>query len=134
MTFALDSVGDVFGSLFLSVAGMLVMKIGVLPRWLGWLSICAGILLLLQGFCVGGVIGTFGRVLDLIGFLLFLIFVLVSSVALLRRGDAVPRTKEFNRAEGKRVFVAGPSDQARASPRPGSCMIEASCTRSRRSR
>ena len=30
MTFALDSVGDVFGSIFLSVAGMLVMKIGVL--------------------------------------------------------------------------------------------------------
>jgi hypothetical protein len=93
MTFALDSVGDVFGSLFLLAAGLLVMKSGVLPGWLGWLSIFAGSLLFLQGFGLGGVIGTFGLVLDLIGFLLFLLFVLVSSVTLLTRADAVPRTE-----------------------------------------
>jgi hypothetical protein len=39
----------------------------------------------LQGFGLGGVIATFGLVLDLIGFLLFLIFVLVSSVIFLTR-------------------------------------------------
>jgi hypothetical protein len=90
LTFALDSVGDVFGSLFLVAAGLLAMESGVLPRWQGWLSIVAGAFLFLQGFGLGGVIGIFGLVLDLIGFVLFLVFVLVSSVTLLRRADAAP--------------------------------------------
>jgi heme A synthase len=88
LTFALDSVGDVFGSLFLGAAGLLAIRSGVLPRWLGWAAILAGVLFFLQGFGLGGVIATFGLVLDLIGFLLFLIFVLVSSVVLLRRDPA----------------------------------------------
>jgi hypothetical protein len=91
MTFALDSVGDVFGSLAASAAGLLVIRSGVLPRWLGWVSILAGILFFLQGFGLGGVIASFGLVLDLIAFLLFLIFVLVSSAIMLRRETAVPR-------------------------------------------
>jgi hypothetical protein len=45
ITFALDSVGDVFGSLFLLAAGLLVMRSGALPRWSGWVSILAGVLL-----------------------------------------------------------------------------------------
>ena len=94
MTFALDSVGDVFGSLFLVGAGLLIFESGVLPRWLGWLSVVAGILLFLQGFGLGGVIGTFGLVLDLIGFVLFLIFVLATSITLLGRGDIVQRTRD----------------------------------------
>ena len=65
---------------------------GVLPRWLGWVSILAGILLFLQGFGLGGVIASFGLVLDLIGFVLFLIFVLVSSVIMLRRENPLPST------------------------------------------
>ena len=85
MTYAFDSVGDVFGSLFAFAAGLLVIGSGVLPRWLGWVSILAGILFFLQGFGLGGVIASFGLVLDLIGFVLFLIFVLVSSVILLTR-------------------------------------------------
>jgi hypothetical protein len=89
MTFALDSVGDVFGSLAAVAAGLLVMKSAVLPRWLGWLSILAGLMFFLQGFGLGGVIATFGLVFDLIAFVLFLIFVLASSVILLRRGDGV---------------------------------------------
>jgi hypothetical protein len=88
MTFALDSVGDVFGSLFAFAAGLLVVRSGVLPRWLGWVSIFVAILLFLQGFGLGGVIVLFGLVLDLIGFVLLLIFVLVSSVILLRRDNA----------------------------------------------
>jgi hypothetical protein len=87
-TFALDSVGDVFGSLFTVAAGVLVIANGVLPRWLGWASILVGILFFLQGFGLGGVIATFGLVVDLIGFLLFLIFVLVSTVILLARERA----------------------------------------------
>ena len=79
MTYGLDSVADVFGSLFAFAAGVLVIGSGVLPRWLGWASILAGILFFLQGFGRGGVISSFGLVLDLIGFVLFLIFVLVSS-------------------------------------------------------
>lgn len=67
ITFALDSVGDVFGSLFLLAAGLLVMRSGALPRWSGWVSILAGVLLLL-------------------------IFVLVSSVILLRPETAVSDT------------------------------------------
>jgi hypothetical protein len=90
ITFAVDSVGDVFGSLFALAAGLLVIGSGVLPRWLGWVSILAGILFFFQGFGLGGVIATFGLVLDGIGFVLFLIFVLVSSVIFLRRESAVP--------------------------------------------
>lgn len=90
-TFALDSVGDVFGSLFAVAAGVLVIAHGALPRWLGWASILAGILFFLQGFGLGGVIATFGLVLDLIGFLLFLIFALVSSVILVTGGRSQPR-------------------------------------------
>jgi hypothetical protein len=89
MTFGLDSVGDVFGSLFAVAAGVLVIGSGVLPRWLGWASILAGILFFLQGFGLGGVIASFGLVLDGIGFVLFLIFVLVSSVILLTREDVL---------------------------------------------
>ena len=47
-------------------------------------------LLFLQGFGLGGVIATFGLALDLIGFVLLLIFILASSVILLRRENAVP--------------------------------------------
>jgi hypothetical protein len=75
-----------FGSLLWAAPGWLAVKSGVLPRWLGWVSILAGILLFLQGFGLGGVIALFGLVLDLIGFLVLLIFVLVSSLILLRRG------------------------------------------------
>jgi hypothetical protein len=80
MIFALESVGDVFGSLFMLAVGLLVMQRSVLPRWLGWMAILVGVLFFCQGFGLGGVIGSFGLVLDGIGFVLFLIFVLVSSV------------------------------------------------------
>ena len=92
MTYALESVGDVFGSLSAVAAGLLVIRSGVLPRWLGWVSILAGIMLFLQGFGLGGVIASFGLILDLIGFVLLLIFVLGSSVTLLMRTGTVPDT------------------------------------------
>jgi hypothetical protein len=92
MTYGLDSVGDVFGSLFACAAGVLVVGSGVLPRWLGWVSILAGILFFLQGFGLGGVIASFGLVLDGIALVLLVIFVLVSSVILLTRQNAVPGT------------------------------------------
>jgi Domain of unknown function (DUF4386) len=92
MTYGLDSVGDVFGSLFAFAAGVLVIGSGVLPRWLGWVSILAGILFFLQGFGLGGVIASFGLILDGIAFVLFVIFVLVSSVILVTRQNAVPDT------------------------------------------
>ena len=91
-TYALDSVADVFGSLSAIAAGLLVMRSGVLPRWLGRIAILAGILLFLQAFGLGGVIASFGLILDIIGFVLFLIFVLVSSVIMLRREDTAPTT------------------------------------------
>ena len=96
MTFALESVGDVFGSLFAVAAGLLVIRSGVLPRWLGWMLILVGVLFFLQGFGLGGVIASFGLVLDGIGFVLLLIFVLVSSVILLTRDNAVPNTAVRN--------------------------------------
>jgi hypothetical protein len=92
MTYALDSVADIFGSLFALAAGVLVFRSGVLPRWLGWVSILAAPLLFLQAFGLGGVIATFGLVLDLIGFVLLLVFVLMSSVILLRRENVVRST------------------------------------------
>jgi hypothetical protein len=46
----------------------------------------------LQAFGLGGVIASFGLVLDIIGFVLFLIFVLASSIIFLRRQTAVSDT------------------------------------------
>lgn len=87
LTFALDSVGDVFGSFFMLGSGLLVLTTRVLPRWLGWIAVAASPLLLLQAFGLGGVISNFGLVLDLVGFLLLLIFVLASSVIGLTRAS-----------------------------------------------
>lgn len=84
LTYALDSVGDAFGSVFLVATGLVVIQGRVLPRWLAWIAVIGGILLFLQAFGLGGVIGTYGLVLDLIGFVLFLVFVLLSSAFLLR--------------------------------------------------
>lgn len=84
LTYALDSVGDVFGSVFLIASGLVVRKTRVLPDWLAWSAIVGGALLFVQGFGLGGVIGTYGLVIDLIGFVLFLLFVLLSSAILLR--------------------------------------------------
>jgi len=67
-----------------------VIGSGVALRWLRWALILAGIVFFLQGFGLGGVIASFGLVLDLIGFALFLIFVLVSSVILLTRERRAP--------------------------------------------
>jgi len=46
----------------------------------------------LQGFGLGGVIASFGLVLDLIGFLLLLVFVLASSIILVMRKSAAAGT------------------------------------------
>jgi heme A synthase len=92
MTFALDSVAGVFSSLFALGAGLLVIRTGVLPRWLGWVAVLAGIMSFLQGFGLGGVIASFGLALEIGGFLLLLLFVLVSSVILLTREKAIPNT------------------------------------------
>jgi hypothetical protein len=94
MTYAFDSVADVFGSLFALATGLIVLKSGVLPRWLGWVAILVGILFFLQAFGLGGVIATFGLVLDIIGFLLLVIFVLASSVIVLRRETAASNTAD----------------------------------------
>jgi hypothetical protein len=85
-TFALDSVADVLGSVFAVAAGMLVLRTRLFPRWLGWVVTLAGVLLFFQGFGLGGVIATFGLVVDLISFVLLLVFVTVSSLVLMRRG------------------------------------------------
>lgn len=85
LTFALDSVGDVFASFFMLGSGLIVLTTGVLPRWLGWVAVAAGPFLLLQAFGLGGVVANFGLALDLVGFLLILIFVLASSVLGLAR-------------------------------------------------
>lgn len=92
LTFALDSVGDIFGSLFMLGVGLLVLSGRALPRWLGWVAILASPFFLLQGFGLGGVISSFGLILDLIGFLLFLIFVLASSVIGLTRANVAAKT------------------------------------------
>jgi hypothetical protein len=81
LTYALDSVGDIFGSLAFLAAGALIVRAGDLPRRLGWIGVAAAPFLLLQGFGLGGVIATFGLALDLVGFLLLLAFVSATSVA-----------------------------------------------------
>jgi Domain of unknown function (DUF4386) len=91
-TYAFDSVADVFGSLLALATGLIVLKSGVLPRWLGRISLAAGLMFFLQAFGLGGVIASFGLVLDIIGFVLFLIFVLTSSIIFLKRPTAVSNT------------------------------------------
>lgn len=81
LTYALDSVADVFVSLALLAAGILILRTGDLPRRLGWFAIAAAPFLLVQAFGLGGVIATFGLALDLVGFLLLLVFVAATSVA-----------------------------------------------------
>jgi hypothetical protein len=90
MTFALDSVGGVFSSLFLIAAGMLVMRSGALPRWLAWVAIVGGVAAFIQGFGLGGVIASFGLIFEIVGIVLLLVFVLGSSVLLLKRPPASP--------------------------------------------
>jgi len=85
-TYAVDSVGDVFGSLFAVATGIRILRTGDLPRWTGWVILVAAPFMFLQGFGLGGVIATFGLVLDLIGFVLLLVFIVASSVIGLRRG------------------------------------------------
>jgi hypothetical protein len=85
LTFALDSVGDVLGSVFAAAVGWTVLRTGVLPRILGWAMLLVAVCFVLQGFGLGGVIANFGLVVDLVGFLLLLIFIATSSVILMRR-------------------------------------------------
>jgi hypothetical protein len=92
LTYALDSVADVFASLFMLAAGLQIVTARPLPRWLGWLAIAASPFLFLQAFGLGGVVSNFGLALDLIGFLLLLVFVAVTSVVGLMRSPAVGGT------------------------------------------
>ena len=99
LTFALDSVGDVFASLFLFSAAFVIRCQRVLPGWLAWLAALIGVLFVIQGFGLGGIIAPFGLVVDIIGFLLLLVFILATSIIMLRRGDAAfrpPAQKGFN--------------------------------------
>jgi hypothetical protein len=90
LTFALDSVGDVFVSFAMLATGLLVLGHPALPRWLGWLALAASPFLLVQAFGLGGVVSSFDLVLDLIGFLLLLFFILASSVIGLTRRTPLP--------------------------------------------
>jgi hypothetical protein len=85
LTFAISSLGDLFGSLFMAAAGVLALRSRVLPTWLAVLALVAAVFLFAQGFGLGGAIATFGLVFDLIGFGLFLVFVFSTSLVLLRR-------------------------------------------------
>ena len=78
-----------FGSFFMLGSGLLVLTARLLPRWLGWVAVAASPFLLVQAFGLGGVVANFGLALDLVGFLLFLIFVLASSLIGLTRDPAV---------------------------------------------
>jgi len=84
LTYALDSVADTFGACSLLPLGCSCPGAGSCRRWLGWVSILVAILLLLRAFGLGGMIASFGLVLDLIEFVWLLVFVLISSVVLLR--------------------------------------------------
>jgi hypothetical protein len=65
-------------------------------RWLAWIAVVSGTLLFLQGFGLGGVVGTYGLVLDLIGFVLFLRFVLLSSAISIRHEGPARATHARN--------------------------------------
>jgi hypothetical protein len=63
-SYALDSVGDVFASFFMLGTGLLVFETRVLPRWLGWIAVATSPFFLLQGFGLGGLVSSFGLILD----------------------------------------------------------------------
>ncbi len=93
MTYALDSVADIFGSLFAFAAGVLVFqKRGPAAVALPRVWILVAILLFVQAFGLGGLIASFGLVLYVIGFVLLLLFVQASCVILLRRESSVRYT------------------------------------------
>jgi hypothetical protein len=77
----------VFGSFFMLGSALLVLITGVLPRWLGRVAVAGSPFLLVQAFGLGGVVSNFGLALDLVGFLILLIFVLASSVIGLTRAS-----------------------------------------------
>jgi hypothetical protein len=89
LTYAIDSVADVFGSLFMLAGGLQILTTRPFPRWLGWIAIASSPFLFLQAFGLGGVVATFGLALDLIGFVLLLVFVAATSVVGLRRSSTV---------------------------------------------
>jgi hypothetical protein len=96
LTFALDSVGDVFGSLFAFATGLAVLRGNALPRWLGQMALAIGVLLLVQAPMLGGVVTPLGLLVDGLGFILLLVFVLVSSIVQLRAGAAPASAERAN--------------------------------------
>jgi hypothetical protein len=66
LTFTLDSVGDVFGSVFLIAAGLRLVRIRVLPHWLAWIAVPGGTFCSCRALASSGVTDTLGLVLDLI--------------------------------------------------------------------
>ncbi|HEY2868719.1 MAG TPA: hypothetical protein VGJ11_04385 [Gaiellales bacterium] len=79
----LHAVSDIglTGMLGARAAGLSILRTGDLPRRVGWVAVATAPFLLLQGFGLGGVIATFGLALDLVGFVLLLVFVAWTSVA-----------------------------------------------------
>ena len=79
----LHAVSDIglTGMLGARAAGLSILRTGDLPRRVGWVAVATAPFLLLQGFGLGGVIATFGLALDLVGFVLLLVFVVWTSVA-----------------------------------------------------
>jgi hypothetical protein len=75
----------------LIATGLLLIQSRVSPRWLAWISLIGGTLLFSRCSAFGGVIATYGLVLDLIGFMLCLLFVVLSTASMLRdRGVTHP--------------------------------------------
>ena len=70
-----------FASLAFLAAGLSILRTGELSRRLGWVAIATAPFLLLQAFGLGGVIATFGLALDLVGFLILPVFVVLTSLA-----------------------------------------------------
>jgi hypothetical protein len=62
-------------------AAIVVLRTHVLPRWLGWLAAATAVALLANGFALDAEFGP--------AFLLFLLWVVATSVVLLVRGSAV---------------------------------------------
>lgn len=82
--------GDVFLAVFLLAATALILRGAPFPRWLAWNAALGALLFLVASLGLGG---THGRglalaltILDLVGLLLFLLFVGATGVVMVRRG------------------------------------------------
>ena len=77
------TVSDLFLGMFLIAAALTVLPLRALPRWLGWIGLVGGMCLILGAFSFATPQSILG-IIDLLGLVLFLLWILLTSIWMLR--------------------------------------------------